>query len=88
MGRKAINLKAMEGLFSDNRLGELEEKIDALVTNYKGIRAEKEKLASKVESLEGENRELKQKMTEIQSEKEIVMHKVKSILEKVEKIEG
>jgi chromosome segregation ATPase len=78
----------MEGLFSDNRLGELEEKIDALVTNYKGIRAEKEKLAGKVESLEAENRELKQKMTEIQSEKEIVMHKVKSILEKVEKIEG
>jgi chromosome segregation ATPase len=78
----------MEGLFTDNRLGELEEKIDALVTNYKGIRAEKEKLAGKIESLEAENRELKQKMAEIQKEKEIVMHKVKSILEKVEKIEG
>jgi len=78
----------MEGLFSDNRLGELEEKIDALVTNYRGIKAEKEKLAMKIESLEVENRELKQKMTEIQSEKEIVMRKVKSILEKVEKIEG
>jgi chromosome segregation ATPase len=78
----------MEGLFSDNKLGELEEKIDALVTNYKGIRAEKEKLAGKIESLEAENRELKQKMAEIQKEKEIVMHKVKSILEKVEKIEG
>jgi len=78
----------MEGLFSDNKLGELEEKIDALVTNYKGIRAEKEKLAGKVEALEGENRELKRKMAEIQSEKEIVMQKVKSILDKVEKIEG
>jgi chromosome segregation ATPase len=78
----------MEGLFGDNKLGELEEKIDALVTNYKGIRAEKEKLAGKIESLEAENRELKQKMAEIQKEKEIVMHKVKSILEKVEKIEG
>jgi chromosome segregation ATPase len=78
----------MEGLFSDNKLGELEEKIDALVTNYRGIRAEKEKQAGKIESLEAENRELKQKMAEIQSEKEIVMHKVKSILEKVEKIEG
>ena len=78
----------MEGLFSDNKLGELEEKIDALVTNYRGIRAEKEKLAGKVESLEGENRELKRKMAEIQSEKEIVMQKVKSILDKVEKIEG
>jgi len=78
----------MEGLFSDNRLGELEEKIDALVANYKGVKAEKEKLAMKIESLEVENRELKQKMTEIESEKEIVMRKVKSILEKVEKIEG
>jgi chromosome segregation ATPase len=78
----------MEGLFSDNKLGELEEKIDALVTNYRGIRAEKEKQAGKIESLEAENRELKQKMAEIQKEKEIVMHKVKSILEKVEKIEG
>jgi chromosome segregation ATPase len=78
----------MEGLFTDNKLGELEEKIDALVTNYKGIRAEKEKLAGKVEALEGENRELKRKMAEIQSEKEIVMQKVKSILDKVEKIEG
>ena len=36
----------MEGLFSDNKLGELEEKIDALVTNYKGIKDEKEKLAT------------------------------------------
>ena len=78
----------MEELFSDNKLGELEEKIDALVTNYKGIKAEKEKLATKVGSLEAENRELKQKMTEIQSGKEIVMRKVKSILDKVEKIEG
>jgi len=78
----------MEDLFGDNKLGELEEKIDALVTNYKGIKAEKEKLATKVGSLEAENRELKQKMTEIQSGKEIVMRKVKSILDKVEKMEG
>ncbi|HVN25880.1 MAG TPA: cell division protein ZapB [Syntrophorhabdales bacterium] len=78
----------MEGLFGDNKLGELEEKIDALVSSYKGIKGEKEKLAARIGSLEVENRELKQKMAEIQSEKEIVMRKVKSILEKVEKIEG
>ena len=78
----------MEGLFSDSRLGELEQKIDALVANYKGVKAEKEKLVTKIDSLEAENRELKQKMTEIQSGKEIVMRKVKSILDKVEKIEG
>ncbi|HME41482.1 MAG TPA: cell division protein ZapB [Syntrophorhabdales bacterium] len=78
----------MEGLFGDNKLGELEEKIDALVASYRGIKGEKEKLAARIGSLEVENRELKQKMAEIQSEKEIVMRKVKSILEKVEKIEG
>ncbi len=78
----------MEGLFGDNKLGELEEKIDALVASYRDIKGEKEKLAARIGSLEAENRDLKQKMTEIQSEKEIVMRKVKSILEKVEKIEG
>jgi chromosome segregation ATPase len=78
----------MESILSENRLGELEEKIDALVANYKGVKAEREKLATRIESLEAENLELKQKMTEIQGEKEVVMRKVKSILEKVEKIEG
>jgi len=78
----------MEELFGDNKLGELEEKIDALVVSYRGIKGEKEKLAAKIDSLETENRELKKKMAEIQSEKELVMRKVKSILEKVEKIEG
>jgi regulator of replication initiation timing len=78
----------MEGLFGDNRLGELEEKIDALVASYKGVKAEKEKLIAKIESLEVENKELKQKMAEIQGEKELVMRKVKIILDKVERIEG
>ena len=78
----------MEGLFSDNKLGELEEKIDALVASYRGIKNEKEKLAARIESLETENRELKQKMTEMHNEKELVMRKVKSILDKMEKIEA
>ncbi len=78
----------MEGLFSDSRLGELEAQIDALVASYKGVRAEKEKLTIKIESLEAENKELKQKMTEMEGEKELVMRKVKAILDKVEKIEG
>ncbi len=78
----------MEGLFSDNKLGELEEKIDALVANYRGIKLEKEKLVAKIDSLEAENRELKQKMTDMQNDKELVTRKVKSILEKMEKIEG
>ncbi len=78
----------METLFSENKLGELEEKIDALVANYRGIKAEKEKLAVRLDSAEAENRELKQKMTEMQREKELILGKVKSILEKMEKIEG
>ena len=78
----------MEGLFSDNKLGELEEKIDALVASYRGIKIEKEKLAGRINALETENRELKQKMTEMQNEKELVTRKVKSILDKMEKIEG
>ncbi|MBP1729990.1 MAG: hypothetical protein H6Q55_419 [Deltaproteobacteria bacterium] len=84
----AINYLDMEGLFSDSKLGELEDKIDALVSNYRGVKAEKEKLSSRIASLETENRELKQRMTDIQHEKEIIMQKVKGILEKVEKIEG
>ncbi len=78
----------METLFSENKLGELEEKIDALVANYRGIKAEKEKLAVRLDSAEAENRELKQKMTEMQREKELILGKVKSILDKMEKIEG
>ena len=49
----------MEQLFSDNRLGELEEKIDVLLSAYKGMREEKEGMRRRIESLEAENRELK-----------------------------
>ena len=78
----------MDGILSENRLGELEAKIDALVSNYKGAKAERDKLTSRIETLEKENRELRQKMTDVQAEKEVIMHKVKAIIEKVEKIEG
>jgi chromosome segregation ATPase len=84
----AINYLAMDSILSDNKLGELEEKIDALVLNYRGAKAEKDKLSGRIEALEKENRELKQKMTDIQAEKEVIMQKVKTIIEKVEKIEG
>ena len=45
----------MEQLFSDNRLGELEEKIDLLLSTYKGMREEKEGNVRRIESLEAEN---------------------------------
>ncbi len=77
----------MEELFSDNRLGELEEKIDSLLNNYRGMREEKEALTERIASLEAENRELKGQMARVESEKDEIMLKVRSILEKIEKIE-
>ncbi len=78
----------MEQLFSDNRLGELEEKIDLLLSTYKGMREEKEGNVSRIESLEAENRELKELVARVESEKDLVMQKVKGILEKIQKIEA
>ena len=77
----------MEDLFSDNRLGRLEEKIEGLLVTFKQVRDEKDNLVKKLESLESENRELKSKMAEIQGEKELVLQKVKGILDKIEQIE-
>ncbi len=78
----------MEQLFSDNRLGELEEKIDLLLNTYKGMREEKEGNVQRIESLEAENRELKELVARVESEKDLVMQKVKGILEKIQKIEA
>lgn len=78
----------MEELFEDNKLGELEEKIDVLLQTYTGIREEKADLAGKVASLETENRELKALVAKIETEKEMVMQKVKGILDKIQKMEA
>ena len=78
----------MEDLFGDNKLGELEEKIDALLKTYTGIREEKTGLAGKVASLEAENRELKELVAKTESEKEMVMQKVKGILDKIQRMEA
>jgi cell division protein FtsB len=78
----------MEQLFSDNRLGELEEKIDLLLGTYKGMRDEKEGNVRRIESLEAENRELRELVAKVESEKDLVMQKVKGILEKIQKIEA
>ncbi len=77
----------MEALFSDNKLGELEAKIDNLITTFASMREEKVTLVNRVESLETENRTLKEQMAKVQSDKEVIMHKVKGILEKIQKIE-
>ena len=78
----------MEELFEDNKLGELEEKIDILLKTYTGVREEKADLAGKVASLETENRELKALVAKIETEKEMVMQKVKGILDKIQKMEA
>ena len=78
----------MEQLFSDNRLGELEEKIDLLLGTYKDMREEKEGNVRRIESLEAENRELRELVAKVESEKDLVMQKVKGILEKIQKIEA
>ncbi len=74
-------------LFSGNRIGELEEKIDGLITSYMAMKKEKEEILERVKTLELENKGLKEKMTESSSERDILMEKVLKILEKVEKVE-
>ena len=78
----------MEDVFGDNKLGELEEKINVLLETYTGIREEKADLAAKVASLEAENRELKERIAKTESEKETVMQKVKGILDKLQRMEA
>lgn len=74
-------------LFSENRIVDLEEKIDNLITNYKGMKEGHEKLLGRVKSLETENAELKTKMADVKNERELLIEKVTKILEKVEKAE-
>jgi cell division protein FtsB len=77
----------MDELFQDNKLGQLEEKIDGLIQTYRGIKEDREKLSGQVEVLEAENQELKTRIADMQSQNEVVTQKVKSLLEKVEQIE-
>ena len=74
-------------LFSENRIGELEEKIDNLIRNYKTMKGEKDELVNRIQALEGENKTLKEKMADTRSERELLIDKVTKILEKVEKVE-
>jgi uncharacterized coiled-coil DUF342 family protein len=74
-------------LFSENRISELEEKIDLLIRNYKSMKEERERFSERIQSLETENQTLKQKMTETKGERELIIDKVTRILEKVEQVE-
>ena len=77
----------MEDLFGDNKLGRLEEKIEDLLKNYAELKDERRSLTGRIESLESENRELKEQMARAENEKTVIMQKVKGILDKIEQIE-
>ncbi|MBP8626098.1 MAG: cell division protein ZapB [Syntrophorhabdaceae bacterium] len=74
-------------LFSDNKIDELEKKIEMLIKNYKTFKEEKEQLSARLHTLENENRELKQKLDETAAERRLVLEKVMGILEKVESVD-
>ncbi|HOV90842.1 MAG TPA: cell division protein ZapB [Syntrophorhabdaceae bacterium] len=74
-------------LFSDNKIDELEKKIEMLITNYKTYKEEKEQLSVRLKTLENENRELRQKLDETVTERKLVLEKVMGILEKVESVD-
>jgi len=74
-------------LLGDNKLDELEGKIEKLVINYKAVKEEKDKLILKVQALETQNRELKEKTEGSKSEKELIANKIAKILEKIDKAE-
>jgi regulator of replication initiation timing len=74
-------------LFADNRIDELEGKIEKLITTYRSVKEEKEKLLDKVQTLESENKELKERVGGSKTEKELITSKITKILEKLEKAE-
>lgn len=74
-------------IISENRIEELEEKIDRIIDSYKAMKEENEKLRAKLQSTEVNDKESQKKMTEMASERELLIEKVTKILEKVEKVE-
>jgi hypothetical protein len=74
-------------LFGENKLDELEGKIEKLVINYKALKEEKEKLLVKIHTLETQNLELREKAEGSKSENELIANKISKILEKIEKAE-
>ena len=74
-------------LFGENRLGDLEAKIEQIITSYQTMKAEKEILLNRIKVLETENKEFKGKMADTKNEKEVIIDKITRILEKIEKTE-
>lgn len=74
-------------LFTDNKIEELERKIEMLINNYRTYKEEKEQLSMKLDKLEKENQELKRKVEEAANERKLVLDKVVGILEKLETLD-
>lgn len=74
-------------LFSEDRIGELEEKVENLIKNYKLMKEEHETLLARIKPLEIENRELKERIDEMKKDRDIVISKVTKLLEKIQKVE-
>ena len=78
----------MEELFGDNKLGELEEKIDVLLRTYRGCERRKKALRAGSSPSKQRTGSLRNRWRRPTSEKDLVMQKVKGILEKIQKIEA
>lgn len=78
----------MEGLFSDNQLDKLEEKIESILHMYAGLKDEKASLSGKIQILESENQDLKDRVNRAENERDVIMQKVKGILSKIEQLEA
>jgi hypothetical protein len=74
-------------IISENRIEELEEKIDRIIESYKSMKDENEKLRAKIQSIESSDKDSQKKMAEFATERELLIEKVTKILEKVEKVE-
>ncbi len=74
-------------LFSETRITDLEEKIDNLINGYLAMKKEHENALAKLQSVEAENAQLKERVDSVKTERELIMDKVTKLLEKVEKVE-
>jgi hypothetical protein len=74
-------------IISENRIEELEEKIDRIINGYKIMKEENETLKAKLQLIEANDKNVQSKMAEIASERELLLEKVTKILEKVERVE-
>ena len=74
-------------IISENRIEELEEKIDRIIDNYKAIKEENDQLKAKIQSIETNDKEAAKKVAELAGERQLLLEKVTKILEKVEKVE-